>query len=252
MGILLKLQCLWWKNAIDNVCQLTGTNSVLALWYQLISPWTKRWHFGRQEFQMYFVNQNKRTLNQISLKFVQRSPFDNIPAVGSDKGLAKTRQQAILWTNADPFHRCVYVALRGDEVVNYLNILINAFRPQQNGNCFANIIWSTFLWMPWINIQTDLNFMQQDWNINRNISLCYLKLKQFIQINFMMTPLWFGIGENMLTSLWSQIDVYYNSCWAVPDSKVHEANMEPSWVLSAPDGPHVGPTNLAIRDTLHN
>ena len=24
--------------------------------------------------------------------------------------------------------------------------------------------------------------------------------------------------------------------------------MEPTWVLSAPDGPHVGPTNLAIRD----
>ena len=36
--------------------------------------------------------------------------------------------------------------------------------------------------------------------------------------------------------------------WAVPDSKVHGANMGPTWVLSAPDGPHVGPMNLAIRD----
>ena len=33
-----------------------------------------------------------------------------------------------------------------------------------------------------------------------------------------------------------------------PDSKLHGANMGPTWVLSAPDGPHVGPTNLAIRD----
>ena len=33
----------------------------------------------------------------------------------------------------------------------------------------------------------------------------------------------------------------------VPDSKVHGANMGPARVLSAPDGPHVGPTNLAIR-----
>ena len=33
----------------------------------------------------------------------------------------------------------------------------------------------------------------------------------------------------------------------VPDSKVHGANMGPTWVLSAPDGPHVGPMNLAIR-----
>ena len=33
-----------------------------------------------------------------------------------------------------------------------------------------------------------------------------------------------------------------------PDSKVHGANMGPTWVLSAPDGPHVSPMNLAIRE----
>ena len=32
-----------------------------------------------------------------------------------------------------------------------------------------------------------------------------------------------------------------------PDSKVHGANMGPTWVLSAPDRPHVGPMSLAIR-----
>ena len=37
----------------------------------------------------------------------------------------------------------------------------------------------------------------------------------------------------------------------VPDSKVHGANMGPTWYLSAPDGPHVGPMNLAIRGLLH-
>ena len=31
-----------------------------------------------------------------------------------------------------------------------------------------------------------------------------------------------------------------------PNSEVHGANMRPIWVLSAPDGPHVGPMNLAI------
>ena len=31
-----------------------------------------------------------------------------------------------------------------------------------------------------------------------------------------------------------------------PDSKVHGANMGPTWVLSSPGGPHVGPMNLAI------
>ena len=32
-----------------------------------------------------------------------------------------------------------------------------------------------------------------------------------------------------------------------PDSNVHGANKRPTWVLLAPDGPHVGPMNLAIR-----
>ena len=39
---------------------------------------------------------------------------------------------------------------------------------------------------------------------------------------------------------------------AIPDSKVHGANMGPTWVLLAPGGTHVGPMNLAIRDHSHN
>ena len=35
-----------------------------------------------------------------------------------------------------------------------------------------------------------------------------------------------------------------------PDSNVHGANMEPTCVLSAPCGPHVGPINLAIREIM--
>ena len=31
----------------------------------------------------------------------------------------------------------------------------------------------------------------------------------------------------------------------IPDSKIHGANMGPTWVLSAPDGHHVGPMNLS-------
>ena len=37
-----------------------------------------------------------------------------------------------------------------------------------------------------------------------------------------------------------------------PDSKVHGANMGPTWVLWAPVGPYVGPMNLAIRAVLLN
>ena len=36
----------------------------------------------------------------------------------------------------------------------------------------------------------------------------------------------------------------------IPNNKVHGANMGPTGVLSAPDGPHVGPMNLAIEDNV--
>ena len=35
-----------------------------------------------------------------------------------------------------------------------------------------------------------------------------------------------------------------------PDSRVHGAYMAPTWVLSAQGGCHVGPMNLAIRDSI--
>ena len=34
----------------------------------------------------------------------------------------------------------------------------------------------------------------------------------------------------------------------MPASKVHGANMGPTWTLSSPSVPHAGPMNLAIRD----
>ena len=37
-----------------------------------------------------------------------------------------------------------------------------------------------------------------------------------------------------------------------PGSKVHGANMGPTWVLSAPDGPHIVPMNRAIRVDFGN
>ena len=37
---------------------------------------------------------------------------------------------------------------------------------------------------------------------------------------------------------------------SIPESKVHGANMGPTWALSAQDGPHVGPMNLTIMDGM--
>ena len=38
----------------------------------------------------------------------------------------------------------------------------------------------------------------------------------------------------------------YDICIKHPDSKIHGANMGPTWVLSAPGTLHVGPMNLAF------
>ena len=35
-----------------------------------------------------------------------------------------------------------------------------------------------------------------------------------------------------------------------PDNKIHGANIGPTWILSAPDGPHIGPMNLTIREVF--
>ena len=52
-------------------------------------------------------------------------------------------------------------------------------------------------------------------------------------------------------SQWEQLYLQrytIHTIYANPDSKVHRANVGPTWVLSAPDGPHVGPMKLAIRE----
>ena len=45
--------------------------------------------------------------------------------------------------------------------------------------------------------------------------------------------------------------VYKNCHGSVTESKVHGANMGPTWVMSTPDGHRIGPMNLAIRVSLN-
>ena len=48
-----------------------------------------------------------------------------------------------------------------------------------------------------------------------------------------------------------QTDFKENMLIYHPDSKVHVANMGPTWVLSSPGGLHVSPMNLDIRACIH-
>ena len=56
------------------------------------------------------------SLIKISLKFVPGVQLTITQHIGLDNGLAPNRQQAIIWTNADPIHWRIYAALRGDEL----------------------------------------------------------------------------------------------------------------------------------------
>ena len=66
--------------------------------------------------------------------FVPKGPINNIPAlvsIGSDNGLLPGWHQAIIWTNADPVYRHIYVALGWEDLIH---ILHNIFKDTQ-GPC---------------------------------------------------------------------------------------------------------------------
>ena len=79
--------------------------------------------------------------------------------------------------------------------------------------------------------------------------LCLPKIPNFCPVVYMETV--FNVTSNLnWLAIWSgHVDLVVTKR-IHPDSKVHRANMGPTWVLSAPDGPHVGPMNLAIRANI--
>ena len=89
-----------------------------------------------------------------------------------------------------------------------------------------SVIWNSMTLM-WPHCDTDLTNNARTW-----YDSFWWYLKRPWIIVFIMTD-W--------TSRHSSSTKIY------PASKVHGTNMGPTWVLSAPDGPHVGPRNLAIR-----
>ena len=53
--------------------------------------------------------------------------------------------------------------------------------------------------------------------------------------------------ESLISILPNEVTAVLN---AIPDSKVHGANMGPIWGRQDPGGPHVGPENFAIWDII--
>ena len=73
-------------------------------------------HLADDNFRCLYIYEKSCILTKISLRFVPKGPIGNNPSIGLDNGLAPNRWWAIMWTNADPNHWHIYVALRGDEL----------------------------------------------------------------------------------------------------------------------------------------
>ena len=80
--------------------------------------------FRRRHPSMHFLQRNAYISIKILLKLIPNGPISNTPALVqimvcrlvSDNGLAPNRRQPIIWTNADPIHWRIYVAL-GEDVL---------------------------------------------------------------------------------------------------------------------------------------
>ena len=72
-------------------------------------------HLADDIFICIFMNEKFCILIKISLEFVPKGPIDNNP-VFVQLMAWRIGDKAIIWTNADPIHWRIYVALGGDEL----------------------------------------------------------------------------------------------------------------------------------------
>ena len=152
----------------------------------------------------------------ISLKF---GPVDLI-----DKKSELNRRQTIIRTNDDIFHWRVSLGL--NELMSTYNRRMLLYGVSLNRLCFG-VEFHRFeiahkIFCPYIErgvFHTDVKLQR------KKGSHTFHKQYPDVPIHFLSRP---------------------TTAQRFPDSKVHGANMGPTWVLSAPDRPHVGPMNLAI------
>ena len=96
----------------------------------------------------------------------------------------------------------------------------------------------------WAGIETELFTHDFYMYVQRHITICF-DIHRSTNVLFFGELLVFDCGQPRNHMCENSL----HNC-IIPDNRVHGANMGPTWVLSAPDGPHLGSMNLAIR-VLH-
>ena len=106
-----------------------------------------------------------------------------------------------------------------------------------------------FVWLPFLRHQSFFARERiKSEHIVRKCPTCLLQTVDIYRLHFIVNV----ITKSTITIkiLWGYVHSTKRNRLDTPDSKVHGANMGPTWVLSAPDGPHVGSMNLVIRNCL--
>ena len=84
--------------------------------------------------------------------------------------------------------------------------------------------------------------------------LSKLYLRQMYRMRWVNCPYRiFKLSWKIFLKTWyGQYTCFGMYAWSMTDSKVYGGNIGPTWNLSAPDGPHVGSMNLAIKHTTES
>ena len=94
------------------------SSGTLTLWrHNCMASWRKMRRQGEAWQRLWILE------FQVSLRYCSSQPVDvhlrsfcRTPNLGSGNSLALSKQQPITWTNDDPVHKHIYVALGGDEL----------------------------------------------------------------------------------------------------------------------------------------
>ena len=115
------------------------------------------------------------------------------------------------------------------------------------GTCFTSGAWSRTY--TYISVMLD---RRHDVSNHRQLGYFFNNLLRITPKNTpkfcIIGPLWVESIHDLLIPFRKGQSCQTRLHGIIRDSKVRVASMGPTWGLSAPGGPHVGPMNLAIRD----
>ena len=90
----------------------------MLCWINSSPPEQNGHHFGRRYFQVHFLEWKWENSDSNFTENCSHESNWQYRSFGSGNGLAPNRQQAIIWTNADPLRWHIYAALGGDELIS--------------------------------------------------------------------------------------------------------------------------------------